>query len=99
MPEPLHLVAGQPPVSTGEKGIQWKPIASPVRLRFTGTSYEAVGHALIEAFGPFPIRLNAGEQLLILRGMAAAAGEGKQPYQELIQALSQVGELELTDLA
>jgi len=96
--DPIHLVAGRPSVSTAEKGIQWSPIASPVRMRFSGTSREAVALALVEAFGPFPIRLHKGEQLMILKGMIAAAGEGKQPYQELMQALAQVGQLELTEI-
>ena len=95
----VSIVAGQPSVSTGERGIQWAPIASPMRLRFSGTSCEEVSKALTEAFGPFPIRLHKGEQLMILKGMAAAAGAGSQPYRELMQALAQVGQLELTELA
>ena len=80
-----------------EPGIQWKPIAAPVRLRFSGTSREAVSAALKEAFGDFPIRLHKGEQMMILKGMMATAGEGKQPYQELMTALAQVGELEISE--
>ena len=98
MPEPVSFVAGKPSITTGEKGIEWSPIASPMRLRFSGTSCEAVGKALVEAVGPFPIRLHKGEQVLILKGMAASAGEGSQPYRELISALSQVGQLELTEV-
>lgn len=97
MPD-LSIVAGQPSISLGEKGIQWSPIASPVRMRFSGTSCEATSKALTEAFGPFPIRLHKGEQLLILKGMAAAAGEGRQPYEELMKALAQVGQLELSEV-
>ena len=94
----VSLVAGKPSIATPEHGVEWAPIASPARLQFTGTDSRAVASALEEAFGPFPIRLHKGEQLLILRGMAAAAGEGKQPYQQLITALSQVGQLELTEI-
>ena len=99
MPDPVSIIAGKPSVSTGERGIQWAPIASPMRLRFSGTSCEETAKALVEAFGDFPIRLHTGEQLLILKGMAAAAGGGSQPYRELMQALAQCGQLELTEVS
>jgi len=94
----VSVIAGKPSVTTGEHGIEWKPIASPMRLRFSGTSCEEVAKALVEAFGPFPIRLHKGEQLLVLKGMVASAGPGKQPYQELMHALAQVGELEVNEI-
>ena len=94
----MNIVAGKPSIAVAEKSIQWAPIAAPVTLQFLGTSCEAVSKALQEAFGPFPIRLHKGEQLMILKGMAAAAGEGAQPYKQLMAALSQVGQLELTEL-
>ncbi len=98
MNEQTQFIAGKPSVSTGEHSIEWKPIASPVRLRFSGTSADEVAVALVEAFGKFPIRLHKGEQLLILKGMVAAAGQGKQPYTELMHALAQVGELEVNEI-
>ena len=98
MSDPIHLVAGKPSIATGERGIEWSVIATPVRMRFSGTSCQAVSQALVEAFGPFPIRLHKGEQLMILKGMAAAAGEGRQPYEDLMKALAQVGQLELTEV-
>ena len=92
----ISVVAGKPSVATGEPGILWSPIASPMRLQFSGTSCEAVSEALQAGFGDFPIRLSTGEHMFILRGMAASAGAGKQPYQQLITALTQFGTLELT---
>lgn len=96
MNENVAVVAGQPSVSMGDPGILWSPIAAPARLRFSGTSCEAVAKALTQAFGPFPIRLHKGEQVLMLKGMIAAAGDGKQPYEELLLALTNVGQLEIT---
>ena len=90
-------VAGRPPVSTGEHLIEWKPIASPVRLSFPGTDVGTVAEALVMAFGKFPIRLNRGDHMMLLRGMCAGAGPGREPYQQLLHALTQVGELELTE--
>jgi hypothetical protein len=92
----VSVVAGKPSVSTGDPGIQWAPISGPVRLQFSGTSCEDTLKALQTAFGSFPVRLSTGEHLFILRGMAAAAGGGSQPYQQLITALTQFGQLELT---
>lgn len=92
----VSVVAGKPSISVGERTIQWAPIASPVRLHFDGTSCAEVAAALMQAFGEFPIRLHKGEQLMILKGMVAAAGEARRPYEELLRALAQVGELEVT---
>ena len=92
------IVAGKPSVAVGDPGIQWAPISGPVRLQFSGTSYADTLKALQEAFGAMPIRLATGEHLFILRGMAAAAGGGKQPYHQLITALTQFGTLELTQV-
>ena len=92
----VSVVAGKPSVSTGDPGILWSPIASPMRLQFSGTSCEDVATALKTGFGEFPIRLSTGEHMFILKGMAAAAGPGKQPYNQLISALTQFGTLELT---
>ena len=91
----VSIVAGKPSVATGEQGIQWSPISSPVRLQFSGTSYLDVRSALIEAFGQFPVRLT-NDHIPVLNGMCAAAGAGKQPYQQLLTALKQFGNLELT---
>ena len=90
----VTLVAGKPSVRVEDPGILWSPIASPMRLQFTGTSVDATRAALIEAFGEFPIRLTA-EHIPVLNGMYAAA-TGKQPYQQLLIALKQFGLLELT---
>lgn len=94
----VSIVAGQPSVSADDPGIMWAPISSPMRLQFSGTSCTDTKAALTEAFGEFPIRLSTGEHLFILRGMNAAAGVGKQPYQQLIAALTQFGNLELTQV-
>lgn len=92
------VVAGKPSVAVGDPGIQWAPISGPMRLQFSGTSVSETGVALREAFGDFPIRLVAGEHLPVLKGMCAAAGEGKQPYMQLITALTQFSTLELTQV-
>ena len=94
----VAVVAGKPSVAVGDPGIMWSPIASPLRLQFSGTSCSETGTALIEAFGQFPIRLIAADHLPVLKGMCAAAGVGKQPYQQLITALTQFSTLELTQV-
>ena len=90
----VSVVAGKPSVGTGEQNITWAPISSPVRMNFIGTSYNVVATALIEAFGQFPIRLDKSHSAT-LRGMVAVAGEGKTPYQDLLNALQQFGQLEV----
>lgn len=92
----VAAIAGQK-MPKADSEIMWAAIKKPERLRFPGTSREQVRAALTAAFGAFPIRLNSGEQLMILRGMIAAAGEGAEPYRELMQALSQFGNIELTE--
>ena len=92
----VSVVAGKPSVGIGDPGILWSPIASPMRLQFSGTSCESVAEALQMGFGDFPIRLSTGEHMFILRGMMASAGPGKQPYDQLIKALTQFGTLEIT---
>lgn len=92
----VDFVAGQPPVSTGEKGLQFTQIPKSSRLTFSGTSYEKVKESLIKAFGPLPIRLNGGTQLMMLKGMEAAS-EGPEPYKMLIAALAQAGEIEIKE--
>ena len=89
------FVAGKPSVRVEDPGILWAPISSPMRLQFSGTSCEDTRAALIEAFGQFPIRLT-NDSIPTLNGMCAAAGSGKQPYQQLLTALKQFGLLELT---
>lgn len=93
----VSVIAGRPSVSTGDPGIQWAPISGPVRLQFSGTSQGETSQALETAFGPFPIRLSA-DHSPVLKGMMAAAGAGKQPYQQLLTALTQFGNLELTQV-
>ena len=94
----VSVVAGKPSVATGDPGIMWAPISSPMRLQFSGTSCSETGTALVEAFGDFPIRLIAADHLPVLKGMCAAAGPGKQPYQQHITALAQFTTLELTQV-
>ena len=91
--KPTMVLAGKPTIAV-DPAILWKPIASPTRLNYTGTSIEAVTIALRMAFGEFPIRLTR-DHLKVLEGMIAAS-TGSQPYKELYQALTNIGELELT---
>lgn len=60
-----------------------------------GTSYDEVSRALAEAFGDFPIRLKGTVHILALSAMAAAAGQGRAPYEEIRNALQHYRELEL----
>lgn len=79
-------------------GISWAPVAPPQRISFLGTSFLDVRAALEKVFGEFPIRLGVYSQrddAMILRGMSAAAGGGAAPYEELVRALQQHGDLEL----
>lgn len=92
----VSVVAGQAPVKTGEQGISYRLIPKTTRLPFSGTSYLQVKKSLTNAFGPFPIRLSGGEQLMILRGMMCAS-EGPEVYRILMNALSQAGEIEISD--
>ena len=92
----VSVVAGAPAVKTAEQTLSYCLIPKSTRLPFSGTSYLAVKKALTSAFGPLPIRLHSGEQLMILRGMMAAS-EGPEVYRILMNALSQAGEIEITD--
>ena len=83
-------------VASKLKQIEWAPIAPPEKLTFLGTSYDEVSRALAETFGDFPIRLRWGQaHVLALTAMAAAAGQGRQPYEEIRNALERYRELEL----
>jgi hypothetical protein len=83
-------------VASKLKQIEWAPINTPVRVTFLGSSYDAISEALSEAFGEFPIRLKLDIlHTSMLAAMAAAAGEGRQPYEEIKTALERYGELEL----
>ncbi len=78
--------------------IEWAPMASGQRLPFNGTSYLAVREALTKTFGAFPIRLSRADHLATMRGMAAVAAEGAEPYAQLAAALDKFGELEIRDV-
>ena len=90
----VSVVAGRASTIVGDVGISWAPISSPVLMNFIGTSCLDVTTALITAFGDFPIRLDKSHSAT-LRGMVAVAGEGKTPYQDLLNALQQFGQLEV----
>lgn len=92
----VSVVAGRPSVSPGETGITWAPVQAPVKLNFIGTSFHEVSNAISRALDQnFPVRLNQSH-IPILRGMAAAAGDGHMPYTELLNALTQFGNLEVS---
>ena len=91
----VNLVAGRPPIASDNQQITWSPIADPTILPFTGTSYDKVKNALSEVFGPYPIRLAGGNHVLVLQGMMAAAGEGREPFRVLLTALTKFGALEV----
>jgi hypothetical protein len=94
----VSVVAGKPSVAVGDPGIALSPIASAMRLQFTGTDVDSVRNALKDAFGPFPIRLSVQNDKDVVRGMVAAAGGGNKPYNQILIALNQFGNLELTEV-
>ena len=78
--------------------VSWVALTQPMALRYNGTTVQAVHAALRKAFGPFPIKLRTEDQdLHILRGMVAVAGDGHTPYQILYDALEKFGEIEIMD--
>lgn len=83
--------------------ITWAPLAIERRLLFNGTSYLAVRDALVTVFGEFPIKLQFSDEFgvhaEILKAMAAAAGEGSTPYDDLLEALTRHHGLVLSDFA
>ena len=86
----------KPAVVARQKQIELAPISNPEPITFLGTSYDDVSRALVEAFGDFPIRLRSTpSHMLALTAMAAVAGVGRSPYEEIKAALVRYGELEL----
>lgn len=91
MPKPSPVI-----VASKLKQLEWAPISTPERITFLGTSFDEVARALRESFGEFPIRLTYGQpHIMVLKAMAAVAGQGRQPYEEISTALERYGELEL----
>lgn len=96
------LQAGAPSVSVVQPEaprpdptqITVRPVALPQRMSFLGTSFKTVSGALAEVFGSFPVRLTR-EHLSIVHGMAAVAGEGRGPYDQIAAALDKHGDVEL----
>jgi hypothetical protein len=78
-----------------ESRIEWCVKQPPAMLSFLGTTCDDTAKALIIAFGKFPIQLNRFEHEAVLVGMAAAAGEGRVPYNALLEALRKYGEIEV----
>lgn len=74
--------------------MSWRPLTSPRRVTFLGTSFPAVHRALADVFGEFPIRLTP-EHRVTLRAMAAVAGEGREPYDQIADALQKHGDVEV----
>lgn len=80
-----------------QPSISWVALTAPAVLRYNGTTVQEVHKALVNAFGQFPIKLNAGDHLPVLFGMRCAAGDGGTPYEILRAALERFGEIELRD--
>lgn len=74
--------------------MSWRPLTSPRRVTFLGTSFPAVSRALTEAFGEFPLRLRP-EHRATLKAMAAVADEGREPYDQIADALQKHGDVEV----
>jgi hypothetical protein len=64
-------------------------------VTFLGTSFDQVAMAMREVFGEFPIRLKWAEHIAVLTAMAAVAGDGRGPYEQIMTALGRYRELEL----
>src|SRR5215470_11240180 len=87
-------VASEPPVKA-DGVIKWAPVHFARRLSFAGSSYLKVREALTKVFGKFPIELQfkpdePGQYLddaNLLKAMAAAAGDGGEPFEDLRTAL------------
>lgn len=74
--------------------MSWRPLTTPRRVTFLGTSFAAVHRALADTFGGFPVRLSP-EHVVTLRAMAAVAGEGREPYDQIADALQKHGDVEV----
>ena len=78
-----------------EARIEWCVKQPPTVLSFLGTTCEDTAKALVIAFGKFPIQLDRLQHEQVLVGMAAAAGEGRAPYNALLDAVRKYGEIEI----
>lgn len=104
LPHPNPLV-DPPPAPKRRKldgEIRWAPVAFTRRLPMTGTAFNAVRDALVKVFGDFPIKLEYKpeenlEHAQMLKAMAAAAGDGGEPFDDLRTALMKYHGLVLTE--
>jgi len=74
--------------------MSWRPLTTPRRVTFLGTSFAAVHRALGEVFGGFPIRLSR-EHIVAIRAMATVAADGREPYDQIAEALAKHGDVEV----
>jgi hypothetical protein len=74
--------------------MSWRPLSQHRRVTFLGTSFPAVYRALGDVFGEFPLRLTR-DHALTLRAMAAVAGEGREPYDQIAEALVRFSDIEV----
>lgn len=79
----------------GERHIEWCVKQPPQQLSFLGTTCDDTAKALVIAFGKFPIQLSRFEHEAVLVGMAAAAGEGRAPYNTLLEAVRKYTDIEV----
>lgn len=111
VPQPLrrnlmpNSVFDPPPAPKRRKldgEIRWAPVAFTRRLPMTGTAFNAVRDALVKVFGEFPIKLeynpeNHPDDANLLKAMAAAAGDGGEPFDDLRTALMKYHGLVLSE--
>jgi len=79
----------------GEGILELAAKQTPKQISFLGTNYEDTVGALTTVFGPLPIQLNKFEHEQVLTGMVAAAGGGKTPYEQILDALKSYDEIEV----
>lgn len=72
--------------------ILWKPTKEAETLSFEGNSFFPVREALLSVFKDFPFELTANE-LPLIKAMEAAAGVGKKPYSQIIEAIERHGSI------
>lgn len=73
-------------IPQGSGHVVWRALTPPANVSFLGNNFLSVKKALETAFGAYPFELGV-KDLPVLRAMAAAAGEGKTPYEDLVAAL------------
>lgn len=76
--------------------IYWRPVAKSRKSVSTYTPSSFI-ESIRKAFGEFPVKLDT-DSLPVLQGMAAVEqmpGNGENPYEQLVEAINQIGSIEV----